>query len=313
MPNLLWLQTGACSGDSMSLLCTENPNLFEILSTYQIDLLWHPSLSLDSVSELLKKIHKIENNELGLNILCVEGSILTGPDGTGMYDTIHRRPKMDIVQSLCQKADYVIAMGTCASYGGIPAAPPNPTDALGLQYFKDEPGGLLEHDWKSKSGYPVINLAGCPVHPSIMVETLVMILSGVQIELDHIHRPVEFYNSIIHQGCTRNEYHEFDVEDSTLGGNACMFFNLGCQAPYTSGLCNVKLWNKRGSKTRIGTPCFGCTTPRFPLDRDLFATKKIGDIPAELPLGVKRANYMAYKGLAKAATPQRLNDRQTKV
>ena len=82
-------------------------------------------------------------------LLCVEGSIATGPDGTILFNTFDGKPKRDLVYELCSVADYVLALGTCASYGGIPAAPPNPTAAVGLQYADGKPGGLLGKDWRS--------------------------------------------------------------------------------------------------------------------------------------------------------------------
>jgi hydrogenase small subunit len=74
--------------------------------------------------------------------------------------------------------------------------------------------------------------------------------------------------------------------------------------------CNQELWNGRSSKTRAGVPCFGCTSPQFPRNGNLFLTEKIGHIPLRLPLGVQRANYMAYKDLAHEATPDRLIHRE---
>ena len=137
-----------------------------------------------------------------------------------------------------------------------------------------------------------------------------MLATGTPFELDFLNRPQVFFASTVHQGCTRNEYHEYDVEDREPGGKACMYFNLGCQGPSTLANCNGELWNNRSSKTRAGVPCFGCTSPDFPRDGDLFRTDKIGDVPVTLPLGVSRARYMAYKNLAKAAAPVRLIKRE---
>jgi hydrogenase small subunit len=115
---------------------------------------------------------------------------------------------------------------------------------------------------------------------------------------------------VVHQGCTRNEYHEYDIEEHQPGGRACLFFNLGCQGPLTRAVCNSDLWNGVSSKTRAGVPCFGCTSPDFPRDNDLFRTEKIGEVPLRLPLGVERPRYMAYKNLARAAAPQRVRDKE---
>ena len=94
-----------------------------------------------------------------------------------------------------------------------------------------------------------------------------------------------------------------------FGGRGCLFFNLGCQGPNTLANCNSDLWNRRSSKPRAGVPCFGCTSPGFPKDGNLFRTEKIGDVPAALPLGVSRAHYIAYKNLARAAMPLRIKNR----
>lgn len=311
--NLLWIQTGACSGDTMSLLCAEKPDIVEFFNHYNINLLWHPSLSTQSTEELQMIIEEIKKDHKKLHVLCIEGSILHGPDNTGMFDSFAGRAKKDVVMELCSKSNFVIAVGTCAAFGGIPACGPNPTDATGLQWTKDEEGGLLPREWKSAGRMPVINIPGCPAHPSTVLQSLGAILEGVTLTLDHLNRPAAFFETMVHQGCTRNEYHEFDVEETAFGSPACLYFNLGCQGPFTASNCNTVLWNSRSSKPRSGVPCFGCTNPKFPREKNLFKTDKIGEIPVEMPLGVSRPNYMAYKGLAKAATPQRLIDRKNKV
>jgi hydrogenase small subunit len=294
-------------------LNAESPNLIEALDAYQVQVLWHPSLSLESPRELEKIIARIEADEQELTVLAIEGSILLGPDGTGMFDSFHGRPKKDIVAALAEKAHVVVAMGTCAAFGGVPASGENPTDAVGLQFLRDDnEGGLFERAWRSKAGLPVINVSGCPAHPNTMLQTLIWALTGITLELDQLNRPLEFFSTLVHQGCTRNEYHEFDVEEHKLGGAGCLYFNLGCEGPNTSATCNSILWNNQSSKTRAGVPCFACTAPSFPKQGNLFQTEKLGDVPVVLPLGVNRAAYMSYKGLARAAAPTRLVERKTK-
>jgi NiFe hydrogenase small subunit HydA len=285
----------------------------EVLDNYGIEVLFHPSLSLTTPQELEKIIERIEAGEQELTVLAVEGSLMLGPDGTGMFDSFRGRAKKDIVASLCEHAHVVVAMGTCAAFGGVPASGGNPTDAVGMQYLREEPeGGLLERSYRSKAGLPVINVSGCPAHPNTMVQTLIWALTGAKMELDHLNRPLEFFSTLVHQGCTRNEYHEFDVEEHQLGKAGCLYFNLGCEGPNTMATCNSILWNNQSSKTRAGVPCFACTSPSFPKPHPLFQTEKLGDVPVVMPLGVSRAAYMSYKGLAKAAAPVRLVERKTK-
>jgi Ni,Fe-hydrogenase I small subunit len=106
-----------------------------------------------------------------------------------MFDTFGGKPKRDIIAALGEKADCVLAMGTCAAFGGIPAAPPNPTEASGLQFRNDRPGGLFGPEWRSRAGYPVVNLAGCPVDAATMINTMEWILGGIPLELDAYNRP----------------------------------------------------------------------------------------------------------------------------
>ncbi len=310
MPTLMWIQTGACGGDSMSILCADSPSLENLLDSHKVDLLWHPSLSHSSTKKLKNTIQSICDGAIPLDILCVEGSIVTAPNGSGMYDTFAKQPKMQIIEQLAQKAEVVVAMGTCAAFGGIHAAPPNPSECIGLQFDKAEPGGLLSSEWRSSQNLPVINVSGCPAHPNTMTKTLAMLLLGMPLPLDHLNRPQAFFNTLVHQGCTRNEYHEYDIEEHIPGGRGCMFFNLGCRGPVTQAICNTELWNGRSSKTRVGVPCFGCTSPDFPLDHDLFKTEKLGNTPTQLPAGVERAKYMAYKNLARAAAPERVANKK---
>lgn len=306
---LLWMQAGACGGDTMSLLCGDHPSLEELVDE-GLDLLWHPSLSTASSSQLRRIIADIVVGQTPLDILCIEGSVITAPRQTGRWDPLGDRGKQDVILELASAARYVLAVGTCAAYGGIHAAPPNPSDCVGLQFNRSTPGGVLPADWRSRSGLPVINLAGCPVHPDTLTKTLALLLREWPLDLDAWQRPTAFFTTTVHQGCTRNEYHEYDVEEVELGGRGCLFFNLGCQGPLTLAPCNQELWQGRSSKTRAGVPCFGCTSPGFPRDGDLFHTDKIGHIPLRLPLGVQRAHYLAYKDLAREAAPGRLIRRE---
>ena len=159
-PTLLWIGCGSCSGESMAILGVDGQatDFLDLLEHDGVRLLWHPSLSLEPLAPI---VHQILDGVLPLTLLCVEGSIAMGPDGTGLFDTFDGQPKRDLVYELCSVADYVLALGTCASYGGIPAAPPNPTAAVGLQYDDGKPGGLLGKDWRSRKGLPVVNVAGC--------------------------------------------------------------------------------------------------------------------------------------------------------
>ena len=308
---LYWLQCGGCGGDTWSFFNGESPNVVELFSSLDIELLWHPSISSNPKKDQEKIDEDLMSGSLNIDVLCIEGSVLRGPGGTGMYDRIRGNPKKDFVAFLAKRAQYILAIGTCASYGGIGAN--TEIEATGLQFLRWEKGGFLGKEFRSGSGLPVVNLPGCPCHCDIISGTLTALVSGTPLELGEYNTPLEWYGMMVHQGCTRNEYHEYRVEDWKFGEKGCMFFHLGCHGPLVHGPCNKLLWNKRSSKTRVGVPCFGCTRPDFPQQYPFFETRNIEGIPIELPEGISRAHYLAYKGMAAAAAPKRLTTRKTGI
>jgi hydrogenase small subunit len=309
--SLFWLQTGGCGGDTWSLLGAETPDFVALLTLLEIDVVWHPSLSRRKPREFQKMIDSLVSGKRDLDFLILEGAIVRGPGGTGMYDTINRQPKKELVAALARKAHFVIAVGTCASFGGIGAD--GEVEATGLQFQKDQLGGFLGEGFTSRSGLPVINLPGCPCHNEVVGGALTALATGASLPLTQYNSPVDYYGMLIHQGCMRNEYHEYRVEDTDFGDKGCLFFHLGCRGPLTHGPCNKLLWGRRSSKTRVGVPCVGCTRPDFPQSHPFFDTQNIAGIPIDLPEGVDRAHYLAYKGMAAAAAPDRLRNRDTKL
>jgi len=309
--SLYWMHCGGCGGDAMALLNLESPGVTELFDSLDISVLWLPSHSNAGPKSRQRLLDELLSGDRKLDILCIEGAVIRGPSGTGMYHTCLGQPSKDIVSGLADRAEHILAVGTCASFGGISRS--CGIEATGLQFEADQPGGFLGADFCASSGAPVINLPGCPCHPSILVGTLASLASGAELELNHYNMPLDWYNVLVHQGCTRNEYHEYRVEDNQFGEKGCMFFHLGCQGPLAYGACNKLLWNGRSSKTRVGVPCFGCTSPDFPHDWPFFETPNIEGIPENLPDGVDRAHYMAYKEMAAAAAPIRLTERKTGV
>jgi NiFe hydrogenase small subunit HydA len=308
---LYWIQGGSCGGDTWSLFNADTPDLIELFDFMGLQLLWHQALSAISADELQTLNDNILSGQQPLDILCLEGSVIHGPNGTGRFDMLPSGPKMELIEALAHKAKYVLAVGTCASFGGIGAD--SGITATGLQFTKWEMGGLLGQGFRTPSGYPVINLPGCPCHCEVVVGTLSAVGADMPLDLGHYNTPANWYGVMVHQGCTRNEYHEYRVEEKKFGERGCLFFYMGCHGPLVTGPCNKVLWNRRSSKTRVGVPCFGCTRPDFPQQYPFFETRNIEGIPIELPDGVSRAHYMAYKGMAAAAAPKRLIKRKTGI
>ncbi|MBF0389519.1 MAG: NADH:ubiquinone oxidoreductase [Desulfamplus sp.] len=311
MTTVYWMQSGGCGGDTYSLFSSEILDINDMFENLDIELLWHPSLSNISANEHLELTDSILSKKTPLDILILEGAIIRGPAGTGMFDTKDGHPKKDIFHALATNARYVVAVGTCAAFGGFGVD--HAIEATGLQFCKRKRGGFLGKNFVSLSGSPVINLAGCPCHHDVISGTLMAIASGAVFELDEYQRPVEWYSTMVHQGCTRNEYHEYRIEESDFGEMGCLFFHMGCAGPLVPGPCNKLLWNNQSSKPRAGVPCFGCTDPEFPRTTPFFYTPNIEGIPIQLPRGVNRAHYMVYKSMAAEAAPDRLKKRSSKV
>ncbi|THB78322.1 MAG: NADH:ubiquinone oxidoreductase [Desulfobulbaceae bacterium] len=311
MVTAYWLQGGGCGGDTFSFLSSESPNVLDLFDALDVSLLWHPSLSNGTAAEHDTLLDEILSKKRSLDILIFEGAAICGPDGSGRFDLKDGKPKISLIKDLAHVASYVVAVGTCASFGGFGAE--KLIEAKGLQFTKKEKGGLLGKKFKSKSGLPVINLAGCPCHHDVISGAVSAIASGLSLELDEYQRPLEWFNTTVHQGCTRNEYHEYRVEESSFGEMGCLFFHMGCNGPLVPGPCNKVLWNQQSSKPRAGVPCFGCTDPEFPFQRPFFKTPNIEGVPISLPIGINRAHYLVYKTMAAAAAPEHLKKRTKKV
>ncbi|MFN0237415.1 Ni/Fe hydrogenase [Hydrogenobacter sp. Uz 6-8] len=279
---VFWLQRLTCCGNTHSFLNYESLNTL----LKRVELIYHPSLSQkpqeEAVEELLRRGEEFD-------ILLVEGAV--------------RRDDRETLE-LCRLAGYVVAVGNCAVYENIPALAN--ANVCGLGYRFKEKGGLLGEGFRSKGGLPVINLSGCPAHPEWIAGTLLMLSEGIKPRLDQWGRPEEFYSSLTHWGCTRNEYFEWKVEAQELGSKrGCLFYHFGCRGPLSYSSCNTILWNGVNSKTRAGTSCFGCTEYDFPRT-GLWETKQYAGIPAELPIGVSKRGYIMLSGVAKMFTPERL-------
>ncbi len=314
--NLLWLQSGGCGGCTMSLLCAETRDLVGMLGAAGIELLWHPSLSEQSGSEVVALLQQCASGQRAVDILCVEGSLLTGPNGSGRFHLLGGtgRPMIEWVRALAARARYVLAVGTCAAYGGVTAGGINPTDAVGLQYDEDQRGGLLGADFRAGSGLPVINVAGCPTHPGWVVETLLALGMGGfgEADLDSFGRPRFYADELVHHGCARNEFYEFKASAEKASDLGCLMEHLGCKGTQAHADCNLRPWNGEGSCTRGGYACISCTEPGFEEPGHPFAeTPKVGGIPIGLPTDMPKAWFVALAALSKSATPKRVRANAT--
>jgi ferredoxin hydrogenase small subunit len=309
---LVWLQAGSCGGCTMALLESGGDGLFAVLERAGYRLLWHPSLSLESGADALAVLAAVEAGEVPLDVLCVEGAILCGPDGSGRFNRLGGtgRSLMDWTRALAARAGTVVAVGSCAAYGGIPAGDGDPTDARGLAFTVTRPGGALGAGFRARGGLPVISVAGCAPHPGWIVETLEAVAAGMvgPADLDGFGRPRFFADHLAHHGCSRNEFYEFKASAEHLGERGCLMEHLGCKATQAVGDCNQRAWNGHGSCTGAGYPCVSCPAPGFERARGTLKTPKVAGIPVGLPLDMPKAWFVALAALSKSATPRRVRD-----
>ena len=310
MANVLWLQGGACSGNTMSFLNAEEPSACDLVTDFGINVLWQPSLGMDMGDNVQKLLRDCVSGAIPLDIFVFEGTVVNAPNGTGTWNRFAGRPMKDWVKELSGAAQFVVALGDCATWGGIPATAPNPSDSKGLQFLKKQHGGFLGAGFKSKAGLPVVNIPGCPAHPDWVTQVLVAVATGRagELELDDLQRPKTFFKSFTQTGCTRNMHFAYKVSATEFGQRkGCLFYDLGCRGPMTHSPCNRILWNRQSSKTRAGMPCLGCTEPEFPFfdlaPGSVFKTQTMMGVPKDLPEGVDKSAYIKLTAAAKSASP----------
>jgi len=270
-PKVIWIDAVSCNGCSHSFL---NLSYADVLLE-KIDLLYHPLLDTPPFEMT------------DCDILIIEGAI----KNIKKFDT----DLISLIEGLFIRANKVIALGSCASFGGM--------FGEGLIFNKQNYGKF--YTCKNK----VINLPGCPTHPEWLGYVLEMLINKRKIILDEENRPKEIYSFTSHSGCVRNEYFEWKIDSEDFGvKEGCLFYNQGCQGPFTHSSCNKILWNEISSKPRAGTPCFGCTERTFPKN-NLFKTDTMMGIPAKIPLGVSKRAYLTLAGVAKSLKNERLEKR----
>ncbi len=261
---MVWLQGAGCTGCSVSVLNAASPRiqnllLDEVVPGHQLNLLFHATIMAGQGEPVIEVLKDTETNRKGGYILVVEGAIPTAQDGR--YGSIGERggKHLTIEQSVAQlgaNALVTIALGTCAAYGGIPAAKPNPTNCKGVKELFDEKG----------IGTTVVNLPGGPVHPDWFTGTVsVVMFSGLgAVELDNIGRPTLFYGQLIHENCPRRADFDKGKFAEKLGDEGCLY-KVGCKGHYTNADCPIRQWNNGVSWCiKAGSPCIGCVEPEFP-------------------------------------------------
>jgi NiFe hydrogenase small subunit HydA len=311
--HLIWLPMAGDSGCTISMLQASNPDLIGAVEDLQISAdFWQPLMTPDYdlgwvsagyTSEDRSQV-PLMNAAFGnapVDVLVVEGTpqIGTPPGGSpGDYCTIgeyNGKPvnAYDLLQKLAAKASYVVAVGQCSAFGGIPAAKGNVTQAVPVTKALKAAGVTTKN--------PVINLAGCPAHPDWTLITLASVLQGFNPELDELGRPKAFFSNIIHDGCPRRGAYGKGQFAATFDDPVGCFWKLGCKGPITQSSCPATKWNGGVSFcTQAGPMCWGCMHPNFPDPPTSPFFTQVELVPAFLGLNVDTIAEVATVGVAVA-------------
>ncbi|MDM8545540.1 hydrogenase small subunit [Candidatus Venteria ishoeyi] len=250
-PSVIWLSFQECTGCTESLTRSHAPSI-EGLIFNVISLDYHHTLQAASGDAAEEARHTAMKENDGKYIVVVDGSIPV-KDG-GVYSTIAGMTNLEILKETVAGAAAVIAVGSCAAFGGLPAANPNPTGAVSVsELVKDK---------------PVVNIPGCPPIPVVISGVIAHFLTFGLPELDNLGRPKAFYGTSIHDRCYRRPFYDkglfaetFDDEGAKKGW--CLY-KLGCKGPTTYNACATMKWNNGTSfPIEAGHGCIGCSEPQF--------------------------------------------------
>lgn len=245
----IWLETSGCFGEVISLLDADNPDALYFLNEI-VDLQYFGSIMGDEGEQAYERILNTLDEEY-IFLMC--GAIPMKSQGLYSIMATYKGERItatDIVAKVAKNAKYIVAIGTCACYGGPTAARPNLSEAISLNEY------LKRND--------VIRLPGCPTNPIWIVGTVGYIVNYGLPELDTEGRPVSYYGQKIHDSCLRRRYFDAGIFAKKFGDPECMF-KLGCKGPVTNAYCAINRWN--GSDNwPIGTRtnCIGCVSSSFP-------------------------------------------------
>jgi len=249
---VIWLSFQECTGCTESLTRSFSPTLEDLIFDF-ISLDYHHTLmAVSGEAAENARLQSMAENK-GKYIVIVDGSVPIKNDG--VYSTIAGRTNLDTLRETAKDAYAIISVGTCAAFGGLPHADPNPTGAVAIQEIvKDK---------------PVINIPGCPPIAEAMTGTVAHLLSfGKLPELDYLNRPKAFFGETIHDRCYRRPFYQrglfaksFDDEGARKGW--CLY-EVGCKGPVTYNACATLKWNGGVSfPIQSGHGCLGCSEPNF--------------------------------------------------
>jgi hydrogenase small subunit len=281
-PSVIYLSFQECTGCLESLTRAHQASL-ETLIFDLVSLEYQHTIMAPSGEAAERSLHQAIEENRGKYVLIVDGAIPLGDPG---YGTVAGQSFADIMTETAKGAAAILAVGTCASFGGLPKADPNPTGAV-----------PVSHIVKDK---PIVNIPGCPPIAVVMTSVVAHFLTfGKLPDLDHLNRPKAFFGDTIHDRCYRRPFYDqgkfaktFDDAGARQGW--CLY-ELGCKGPVTYNACATVKWNGGVSfPIESGHGCIGCSEPDF-WDRGSFYQ------PLPMSLWANRGKTLAAAAAAGAA------------
>jgi hydrogenase small subunit len=264
-PSVIWLQFQECTGCTESLLRTSHPTVDDLILDL-ISLDYHETLCAAAGHQAAAALRQAMREHAGKYVCVVEGAIPTRENG--IYCMIGGRTALEIVKDVAGPAGAVIAIGSCASWGGVASADPNPTGASGVH-------AVLP-------GKTVINIPGCPANPYNFLGVVLQYATfGTLPALDSDGRPTFAYGQTIHEHCPRRAHFDAGRFANAYGDeghrNGYCLYKLGCKGPVTHANCSVQHFGEIDGAWPIGLghPCVGCTEQRVAFRMPLHATVDI--------------------------------------
>jgi hydrogenase small subunit len=250
--SVIWLSFQECTGCLETLLRSASPTIASLIFDF-ISLDYQESLMAAAGTAAELTLRQAVAANKGKYLLAIDGSVPLA-DG-GVYSLTGGKSNVSMLQEFSADAAAILAIGSCAAYGGIPKAYPNPTGAVGVEDVI--------------ANKPIVNIPGCPPIPEVLSGVLVYFVSfGKLPELDDKKRPLAYFGTTIHDQCYRRPFYDqgkfaksFDDEGARQGW--CLF-ELGCKGPTTHNACASVKWNENTSfPIESGHGCLGCSEPDF--------------------------------------------------
>jgi len=245
---LAWIQGQTDTGCSISLLQGNHPDIYDAVLKLNVNIAYHPTIMVPSGEAASRALLDMEPD-----VLVVEGAVPTGDKKHACMIGEYNGEEIVLEDYLKEVATRtklgIVAVGACATHGGIPGGSPNPTNAKGV-------GEVL--------GKTVINLPGCPPQGEHILLTLAAVILGITPELDAQGRPKLFYGRLLHDECPRRGYYDEGIFAHSFTEPGCLY-KLGCRGPITYADCASRKWNGGVNMcTNAGAPCSGCFSLDFP-------------------------------------------------